>query len=136
MNTSTGDAMRKYRVARGALAVAGAIALVVGTTGTASAADTTLRLNRGGHTIGTMTHLDPDPDTFRVCDTRADGHGVTGKLYLYVGGWQLKETKGDGGDANCNSFDYNVVPYAAKYLMKLCRNGAGNVCVQKEFTED
>jgi hypothetical protein len=128
--------MRKYRVARGALAVAGAVTLVVAATGSASAADTTLRLKRGGHTIGTMTHLDPDPDTFRVCDTRADGHGVTGKLYMYMAGWQLKETKGDGGDAGCGSFDYNVVPYAAKYLMKLCWNGPGGACVQKEFTED
>jgi hypothetical protein len=128
--------MRKYLVARSALAVAGAVALVVSATGTASAADTTLRLNRSGHTIGTMTHLDPDPDTFRVCDTRADGHGVTGKLYMYVAGWQLKETKGDGGDSGCGYFDYNVVPYAAKYLMKLCWNGPGEVCVQKEFTED
>ncbi|GHD31815.1 hypothetical protein GCM10010313_75670 [Streptomyces violarus] len=128
--------MRKYRVARGALAVAGAITLVVAATGSASAADTTLPLKRGGKTIGTMTHLDPDPDTFRVCDTRADGHGVTGKLYLYMAGWQLKETKGDGGDAGCGSFDYNVVPYAAKYLMKLCSNGPGGACVQKEFTED
>ncbi|MFF7450627.1 MULTISPECIES: hypothetical protein [unclassified Streptomyces] len=83
-----------------------------------------------------MTHLDPDPDTFRVCDKRADGHGVTGKLYLYMGGWQLKETKSDGGDAGCDYFDYNVVPYAAKYMMKLCWNGPGEVCVQKEFTED
>lgn len=79
---------------------------------------------------------DPDPDTFRVCDKRADGHGVTGKLYLYMGGWQLKETKSDGGDAGCGYFDYNVVPYAAKYMMKLCWNGPGEVCVQKEFTED
>lgn len=128
--------MRKYRVVRGALAVAGAVALVVGATGSASAADTTLTLKRSGNTIGTMTHLDPDPDTFRVCDKRADGYGVTGKLYVYVGGWQLKETKSDGGDAGCDYFDYNVVPYAAKYLMKLCWNGPGEVCAQKEFTED
>ncbi|CAM5699996.1 hypothetical protein SPURM210S_00355 [Streptomyces purpurascens] len=44
--------MRKYRVTRGALAVAGAVTLVVAATGSASAADTTLRLKRGGHTIG------------------------------------------------------------------------------------
>ncbi len=128
--------MRKYRVAHGAVAVAGAFALVVGATGPASAADTTLKLKRGGHTIGTMTHLDPDPDTFRVCDTRADGHGVTGKLYMYQAGWQLKETKADGGDAGCDYFDYNVVPYAAAYLMKLCWNGPGEVCIKKEFNEE
>ncbi|MFI1356795.1 hypothetical protein ACH4TV_24920 [Streptomyces sp. NPDC020898] len=128
--------MRKYRVAHGAVAVAGALALVVGATAPAGAADTKLKLKRGGHTIGTMTHLDPDPDTFRVCDTRADGHGVTGKLYMYQAGWQLKETKADGGDAGCDYFDYNVVPYAAAYLMKLCWNGPGEVCVKKEFNEE
>jgi hypothetical protein len=128
--------VRKIQYARAAAAAVGAMALVAATTGTAHAADTTLRLYRSGNTVGTMTHLDPDPDTFRVCDTRADGHGVTGKLYLYMGGWQLKETEEDGGDAGCDYFDYNVVPYAAKYLMKLCWNGPGEVCVQKEFTED
>ncbi|MFD7612549.1 hypothetical protein [Streptomyces sp. NPDC059828] len=128
--------MRTYRIVQSTLALAGALTLVVGATGTASAADTTLRLKRGGNTIGTMTHLDDDPDTFRVCDTRADGHGVTGKLYMYTAGWQLKETKEDGGDSGCGYFDYNVVPYVAKYMLKLCWNGPGEVCVKKEFTED
>ncbi|UYQ65331.1 hypothetical protein [Streptomyces peucetius] len=128
--------MKRIQHARAAAAAVGAITLVAAATGTANAADTTLRLSRSGSTIGTMTHLDPDPDTFRVCDKRADGHGVTGKLYLYMGGWQLKETQSDGGDSGCDYFDYNVIPYAAKYLMKLCWNGPGEVCVQKEFTED
>ncbi|MFE6128429.1 MULTISPECIES: hypothetical protein [unclassified Streptomyces] len=128
--------MRKIYGARAAVAAVGAITLVAAASGTAAAADTTLRLSRGGHTIGTMTHLDPDPDTFRVCDTRADGHGVTGKLYVYLAGWQLKETKQDGGDSACGYFDYNVIPYGAKYLLKLCWNGPGEVCSQKEFTED
>ncbi|QGV77232.1 hypothetical protein [Streptomyces ficellus] len=128
--------MRKIQYARAAVALAGAAALVAAGSGPAAAADTKLTLKRGGHTIGTMTHLDPDPDTFRVCDTRADGHGVTGKLYMYMAGWQLKETKQDGGDSGCGYFDYNVVPYAAKYMMKLCWNGPGEVCVTKEFTED
>ncbi|MEU6482640.1 hypothetical protein [Streptomyces sp. NPDC046887] len=128
--------MPKYRVVRAALAVAGAVALVAGTSGSAHAADLTLKVKRGGHTVGTMTHLDADPDTFRVCDTRADGYGVTGKLYMYTAGWQLKETQADGGDAGCDSFDYNVVPYVGKYLMKVCWDGPGNVCVKKEFTED
>jgi len=127
--------MRKNRVVHGVLAMAGALVLVVGATGTASAADTTLTLKHSGHTLGTMTHLDPDPDTFRVCDKRADGHSVTGKLYMYTAGWQLKETKSDGGDAGCDYFDYNVVPYVAKYMMKLCRTGT-DICVKKEFTED
>ena len=128
--------MRKIHWARAAVATVGAMTFIAVAAGPASAGDTKLRLSRGGHTIGTMTHLDPDPDTFRVCDTRADGHGVTGKLYLYFAGWQLKETKSDGGDSACGYFDYNVVPYGAKYLMKLCWNGPGEVCVTKEFTED
>lgn len=122
---------------RAVLAGTAAVALVTGTSGAASAADSTLFLSDiDGRSLGTMTHLDPDPDTFRVCDTRADGHGVTGKLYIYIGGWQLRETQADGGDAGCDYFDYNVVSYTSKYLMKICWNGPGEICAKKEFTED
>ncbi|CAM5699968.1 hypothetical protein SPURM210S_00354 [Streptomyces purpurascens] len=41
-----------------------------------------------------MTHLDPDPDSFRVCDTRADGHGVTGKLGMYMAGVAVEGDEG------------------------------------------
>ncbi|MFF9685410.1 hypothetical protein [Streptomyces sp. NPDC014623] len=119
------------------LAGTAAVALVTGTSGAASAAGSTLFLSdTDGRSLGTMTHLDPDPDTSRVCDTRADGHGVTGKLYTYIGGWQLRETQADGGDAGCDYFDYNVVSSTSKYLMKICWNGPGEICAKKEFTED
>jgi hypothetical protein len=112
------------------------MALVAGTAGTANAGDTYLYLSDiDGHSLGYMVHLDPDPDTFKICDSRADGYGVTGKLYVYIAGWQLRKTQSDGGDAGCDYFDYNVVPYTAKYLMKLCWNGPQEICSKKEFTE-
>ncbi|EDY67110.1 conserved hypothetical protein [Streptomyces pristinaespiralis ATCC 25486] len=40
---------------------------------------------------------------------------MTGKLYLYVAGWQLKETRSDGGDAGCDHFDDNVVVVARPF---------------------
>jgi hypothetical protein len=129
--------MPKTWISRVAPVGAVTIARVAGTSGTANAADTWLYLSDiDGHSLGYMRHLDPDPDTFKVCDTRADGHGVTGKLYMYQGGWQLKETVSDGGDSGCGYFDYNVVPYVAKYMMKICWNGPGDICAKKEFTED
>jgi hypothetical protein len=118
--------------------VAGAatVGLVLGSAGAASAGDATLFLSDvDGHSLGTMTHLDAETDTFRVCDTRSDARGVTGKLYMYQAGWKLKETEADGSDSGCDSFKYDVRPYVAKYKMKLCWSGS-NICASKEFTED
>ncbi|WP_404788849.1 hypothetical protein [Streptomyces pristinaespiralis] len=83
MNRSRGEVRTRSSVAETSLrtpaaATVGAITLVAAATGTADAADTSLTPTRSGSTIGTMTHLAPDADTFRVCDKRADGHGVTG----------------------------------------------------------
>lgn len=128
--------MLRSWVSRLTLVCATVVALIVGTAGVAAAGDTWLYLSDiDGRALGRMIHLDPDPDTFKVCDDRADGHGVTGKLYIYIAGWQLREVESDGGDTGCDYFDYNVVPYAAKYLMKICWNGNGDICAKREFIE-
>ncbi|MBM7171801.1 hypothetical protein JQK87_26040 [Streptomyces sp. G44] len=84
-----------------------ASALVVGFSGLAYADDTRVTLNHGGHRMGYMEHEDEEPDSFRVCDTYANGHGVTGGLYIWVNfynQWQLLEEVSDGGDEGCGKF--------------------------------
>lgn len=111
------------------------MAVIAGTAAPASAADTYLFLSDiDGHSLGYMVHLD-DPDNFKVCDSRADGHGVTGKLYMYQQtGWAHKETITDGGDATCDYVHYNVMEVHL-YLMKICWNGPGGICASRKFYE-
>ncbi|MET8687661.1 hypothetical protein ABZV77_25945 [Streptomyces sp. NPDC004732] len=69
--------------------------------------------------LGVMWFHD-DGDTFNVCDTRADGSGVKGKLfYKPIGGdWYVVNSATDGGDANCGKFA-NDVNNVGDYQMKL-----------------
>ncbi|NUV69869.1 MULTISPECIES: hypothetical protein [unclassified Streptomyces] len=129
--------MAKRWMSRAAVAGGAAVALTVGSVGSAQAADRTISLTRSGNQVGTMTHLDADPDRIRVCDTRADGYGVTGTLWVLHGaaGWVTIAVVDDGGDAGC---DTKEVPISgsAYYTMELCWNGASGHCVgTKPFQE-
>ncbi|MGY3201464.1 hypothetical protein [Streptomyces sp. TE5632] len=65
-------------------------------------------------------------DVFTVCDTKADGAGVIGKLwYKPIGGdWYVAASEDDGGDAGCDKFASDVGP-VGDYQMKLYWTGVG-----------
>ncbi|MFI5801306.1 hypothetical protein [Streptomyces sp. NPDC051561] len=68
---------------------------------------------------GTMTFFD-DGDVFQVCDTKADGHGVSGRLIDDA--YREKVYIEDGGDAGCDKKGYDVGQFAS-YQMQLSWNG-------------
>lgn len=72
---------------------------------------------------GSMTHID-DGDRFMVCDTRADGHGVSGTLWKDddKGGASLVARVDDGGDAGCDAVTYDIKT-GEMYFMTLTWNG-------------
>ncbi|MFF4088517.1 hypothetical protein ACFYY9_16760 [Streptomyces nigra] len=81
-------------------------------------------------TIGTdqgrMTFID-DGDVFEVCDTKADGAGVVGKLWFnsYIGGdWYVEASGDDGGDDGCDKFAHNVED-TGEFQMRLYWTGPG-----------
>lgn len=116
--------------------VGAAVATVLaGTMPTAQAAETpiltgdkTLSLPGGR---GTMTFID-DGDMFQVCDTKADGHGVTGRL---IGdSYNEKLYIEDGGDAGCGKAGYNV-GQSGSFQMQLSWNGDGYEAKSEWFNE-
>lgn len=71
--------MLKSKLSRLALVGAGAAALMVTMAPSAQAVtDKTIKLP---HDRGYMKFID-DGDVFKVCDTKADGYGVTGTLFV------------------------------------------------------
>lgn len=109
-----------------------AVATIVGSAGTAMADDKTISVSGRG----TMTFID-DGDVFKVCDTKADGYGVTGELFYqpWIGDERLVLTVDDGGDAGCDKGGYNV-GNDGTYRMRLCWNGPGSYCTWSgEFNE-
>ncbi len=91
-----------------------------------STGTTTVAHYQGGYKRGTMSHTD-DGDVFRVCDTRADGHGVVGLLYAsepITNDWSLLRAEDDGGDSGCDSFTYDIKG-GNTYRMRICWKGAG-----------
>ena len=98
--------MRKTWIAR--LIVAGAPALaLVGLTATPAAAVENKTLV---DSHGQFTFID-DGDVFKICDTNADGHGVTGQLQLRSGvhgGISTVMTIDDGGDNDCDKQGFNI----------------------------
>ncbi|MBC9714099.1 hypothetical protein H9Y04_16170 [Streptomyces sp. TRM66268-LWL] len=71
---------------------------------------------------GKFTFID-DGDMFEVCDTKADGFGVKGRL-LESGTNDFVLTVEDGGDANCGKDGYNI-GNLRDYQMWLTWNGGG-----------
>ncbi|MFI5801307.1 hypothetical protein [Streptomyces sp. NPDC051561] len=119
------------------IAVAGAAVITVfaGTVSTAQAAEVgTLDTNKyisAPQGRGTMTYID-DGDMFQVCDTKADGYGMTGQVETTKPVTVLTVT--DGGDAGCDKGGYNVGQLQS-VRMKLTWNGGGGSVVSEFFNE-
>jgi hypothetical protein len=98
--------MRKTWTAR--LALAGAMAMaLVGLMAAPAAADTN-RVLSDSH--GKFTFTD-DGDMFEICDTKADGYGVIGRLVLRSsidGSQEYVLILDDGGDAGCDKQGFNI----------------------------
>ncbi|KPI25472.1 hypothetical protein OV320_6947 [Actinobacteria bacterium OV320] len=74
---------------------------------------------------GKMTFHD-DGDVFEVCDTKADGAAVLGRLYYKpIGGdWYVTDEEEDGGDADCDKMPHDINGVGS-YQMKLYWLGTG-----------
>jgi hypothetical protein len=101
-------------------------AIVLGVSGTAQAANKTLVLNDiEGNQLGFMTFQDVEPERFRVCDTRNDGYGVTGRVVRPEGTATLTVTA-NSDSPSCGSMIVQMG--AGSHYMQLCWNGPGNIC--------
>ncbi|GAB7103818.1 hypothetical protein JCM4814A_21320 [Streptomyces phaeofaciens JCM 4814] len=121
--------MLKSKLSRLALVGAGAAALMVTMAPSAQAVtDKTIKLP---HDRGYMKFID-DGDVFKVCDTKADGYGVTGTLFVRnaSGLVSVAATIDDGGDEGCDKQGYNIGQLAS-YQMRVCWDGGG--CVSSEW---
>lgn len=78
---------------------------------------------------GKMTYFD-DGDVFEVCDTKADGHGMTG--ILVDGSFRTKVYLEDGGDSGCGKKGYDVGNFD-KYQMWLQWNKDADFTVKSEW---
>ncbi|SDE02259.1 hypothetical protein [Actinokineospora iranica] len=125
--------MAKIMLRRGALIGAVAAVMIVFTAAPASAANAGVELP---YDRGDMTFID-DGDRFRVCDTRADGHGVTGYLRALnhiTGEIVTLASWDDGGDSGCDGGNFDVRGNTA-HDMVLCWHGGGPCVVSRVFTE-
>ncbi|MET7499105.1 hypothetical protein [Streptomyces microflavus] len=125
--------MIKSKFARAAVVAGASAALVVGMSSSAQAAtDKRVNLPSGR---GYM-HFFDDGDVFQTCDTKADGHGVSGSLWsrnasgLVSRMWILD----DGGDAGCDKKGQNIGQLAS-YQMRVVWNGGGGVELSNWFNE-
>ncbi|WP_406478506.1 hypothetical protein [Streptomyces sp. NBC_01615] len=108
-----------------AATIGAAIGLVVGVATSAQAADAALSIYKDGSRVGYIHHFDADPDSFSVCDTKADGYGVTGKLYAFINtDWFLLASEDDGGDAGCDGFIWDLGA-GTQYMWTIERHGGG-----------
>ncbi|WP_432063819.1 hypothetical protein [Streptomyces sp. C10-9-1] len=77
-------------------------------------------------------------DVFEVCDTKADGYGVSGRLThrnISLGTVEYAFTIDDGGDAGCDKKAYDVKGYPHYYLMKFWWHGGGSALTTEWFRE-
>ncbi|QOV38047.1 hypothetical protein IM697_06505 [Streptomyces ferrugineus] len=110
-----------------------AFGLVVGVSTSAQAA--TLTTSRGKMEYGTHNGGFPD-DHFTICDTNADGHGVTGyvKHHHMSTGSTITDMKiDDGGDPGCDG-DYMELSNVHNYWMEIWWNG--RKIASKSFDEE
>ncbi|MFB7091543.1 hypothetical protein [Streptomyces sp. NPDC056296] len=75
-----------------------------------------------------------DGDTFEVCDTNADGYGMTGYLRNSDTGTNLLILT-DGGDAGCDKGGHNIGNWPSSYQMKLVWGGGGAPVYSELFNE-
>ncbi|MFD4022898.1 hypothetical protein ACFWRV_05145 [Streptomyces sp. NPDC058576] len=125
--------MIKSKFARAAMVVGASAAMIVGMSPSAQAAsDKRVNLPSGR---GYM-HFFDDGDVFQVCDKKADGHGVTGALWVTTSAgvtsklWALN----DGGDAACEKEPENIGNLSS-YQMRVSWNGGGGQYVSEWFNE-
>ncbi|MFG3339031.1 hypothetical protein [Glycomyces sp. NPDC048151] len=121
--------MKQTWLTRAAVIGSTAFAAVVIAAAPAAAADRLISTS-----WGKMTYTDSG-DSFQVCDTTADGHGVIGKL-------QWKSSTGsihtvlaidDGGDSGCDTGSYDVV---AEFQYRMVLSSEGRTTVYSTwFTE-
>ncbi|MBO2452019.1 hypothetical protein J4573_33375 [Actinomadura barringtoniae] len=106
---------------------------VVGTVfaGTATAAHADdIKLSFGYGSV----FYDDSVDVFTVCDTRADGEGVTASLwYTPNSGTSYHQlwAEQDGGDSGCDNHPYDVGK-TGLYFMKICWNLSVNPPICKK----
>lgn len=87
-----------------------AVLLTLGLSPAANAAN--LKVSNGN---GYIEHIDSG-DRFNVCDTRANGDGVTG-IIMFNG--TIVAAEDDGGDAGCDSFTFDIKT-GLVYELKIC----------------
>ncbi|MEV0241844.1 hypothetical protein AB0I06_18205 [Streptomyces sp. NPDC050674] len=125
------------RIALARLAVAGsAVAAVFAGTavpamaGEAGVMDTNKTISNDH---GYMTYID-DGDMFVVCDTKADGHGMTGIVQNPKAIPLDKLVITDGGDAGCDKGGIDITN-SSDYRMKLTWDGGGLSVYSEWFNE-
>ena len=109
-----------------AAAIGAAVVVMVGATAAPAMADD--KYLEGNAYYGYMAFID-DGDVFKVCDTKADGAGVTGyvwyKPWVGSGYWKTfangDKCINDGGDKGCDKSGLNI-GNDGNYQMKLCWN--------------
>ncbi|MET7780865.1 hypothetical protein ACGFY3_33860 [Streptomyces mirabilis] len=115
--------MIKSKLARAAAVVGASAALVVGVSASAQAdSDKQINLPSGR---GYM-HFHDDGDVFSVCDTKADGYGVTGALWVRNSAGITSQlwTLDDGGDSGCDKKGENIGQLSV-YKMEVWWHGGG-----------
>ncbi|MFI1018159.1 hypothetical protein [Streptomyces sp. NPDC020965] len=123
--------MVKTVLRRGVMIGAAATVMVGFAAAPASAADLSIALPNAR---GYMKFTD-DGDRFTVCDTRADGHGVTGYLRTINNGRiVIHGTWDDGGDRGCDGGIRDIY-HNSPHDMLLCWHGGGCV-VSRVFREN
>lgn len=78
-----------------------------------------------------------DGDVFEVCDTKADGHGVTGTLLRFNPLTADRVTVlvvTDGGDSGCGKKGYDIGNFYS-YNMTVSWNGGGDSIWSESFNE-
>ncbi|NGO47381.1 hypothetical protein [Streptomyces ureilyticus] len=125
--------MAKAMLRRGAL-IGSAAAAMIGFAAAPAAANAGVELP---YDRGDMTFID-DGDRFAVCDSRADGHGVTGYLRTInhnTGDIVTLDSWDDGGDKGCDGGNFDVRGNKA-HDMVLCWHGGGACVVSRVFKEN
>ncbi|WUH97051.1 hypothetical protein OHR68_26355 [Spirillospora sp. NBC_00431] len=132
---------RNWLVQAGVVA-AGAVAVIGGSAGTASAANTQAVLyDRSNDLAASMLHVDSDPDKFYIKDHKKDGHGVRGTLQLLeTGTWRNLKSMYNGKGARTAVTMPRDITDGYTYRLKICTvDGAGDTtpvqCAFKKFEE-